>query len=338
VLIALNKDRLAIEGTFKYLMLSTVATVFILSSIALFILAAGDISFAAIHRASLANPGGAVINLAIALLLCGLFIKSGVMPFHGWLPDAYSSAPSAVSVLLAGIITKISGVYVLLRLFSSVFVLSAAVKSVLMFAGAASIVIAALAAITQTDFKRMLAYSSISQIGYIVLALGCGTGLAFAGAVFHFFNHAIFKSLLFVNAASMERQTGTTDITRMEGLGSRMPCTNITSMIGFLSTAGIPPLAGFWSKLIIIMALWNAGEFTYAAVALMASVLTLAYFLYLERKVFFVRPESTAGRILEAPSGIIISEIVLSIIVVGVGLSFPFVLNTWILPLKDILH
>ena len=159
-------------------------------------------------------------------------------------------------MLLAGVATKASGIYALVRLIATIFPMSVPLNQVLMVVGLISIVIGALAAIGQTDMKRMLAYSSISQVGYIVLGLGCGTALGVAGAVFHMFNHAVFKSLLFVNSADLEQRLGTTDMRKMGGLGSRMRVTSATSVIAMLSTAGIPPLAGFWSKLIIIVALW----------------------------------------------------------------------------------
>ena len=111
-------------------------------------------------------------------------------------------------------------------------------------------------ALVQKDFKRMLAYSSISQIGYIILSLGTGTALGIAGAVFHLFNHAIFKAGLFANAAAVEEVTGTRDMDRLGGLSSKMPVTGFTSLVSSLSTAGIPPLSGFWSKLVIDSALW----------------------------------------------------------------------------------
>ena len=342
ILIALERNKAAIEGTFKYLILSAIATVFMLTAMAFFLLAAGDLSFAAIHSAFY-NPGASfILKLAASLFLCGLFIKSGVAPFHGWVPDAYSAAPACVSVLLAGITTKVAGVYVLLRLFGSVFILSPAFANILLFAGAFSIVLAALAALTQDDFKRMLAYSSISQIGYIILALGCGTPLAFAGAVFHFFNHAIFKSLLFVNAAALEKQSGTTDMNKLAGFGSKLPVTGFTSLIGMLSTAGIPPLSGFWSKLIIIIALFSAGKFVYAGIALLASVLTLAYFLSFQRRVFFCKPvlaESTLptlGNTGRATLGLRFCEISLCIITAVAGILFVFIHNNGILPLRGI--
>jgi len=338
ILIALEKNKLAIEGTFKYLILSAIASVFMLSAIAFFLLAAGDISFAAISQAFSIGADNFPLKLAVGLFLCGLFIKSGVVPFHGWVADAYSAAPASVSVLLAGIVTKVSGVYVLLRLFGPVFILNSSLQNVFLFVGAFSIVFAALAALTQDDFKRMLSYSSISQIGYIVLALGCATPLAFVGAVFHFFNHAIFKSLLFVNAASLEKQLGTTDMNKLTGLGHKMPVTGVTSLIGLLSTAGIPPLSGFWSKLIIVIALFSSGRFIYAGIALLAGILTLAYFLSFERRVFFGKTETTSGNIGKVPLAISFSEILLTAITVGVGVGFVFIFNTLKLPIKDILR
>ncbi|HNW39003.1 MAG TPA: proton-conducting transporter membrane subunit [Candidatus Omnitrophota bacterium] len=339
ILIALERNKSAIEGTFKYLMLSAMATVFILSGIACFLLAAGDLSFVSIHSAFYDPAASFILKVAASLFLCGLFIKAGVAPFHGWVMDAYLASPASVSVLLAGVATKISGVYVLLRLFGSVFIVNAPLQNIILFAGAFSIVLGALAALTQDDLKRMLAYSSISQIGYIILALGCATPLAFAGAVFHFFNHAIFKSLLFVNAAALEKRFGSTDMNKLAGQGYKMPVTGITSLMGVLSTAGIPPLSGFWSKLIIILALFSSGRFVYAGIALLASVLTLAYFLVFQRRIFFCKSElqepalENPGKISRALG---FSEISLAIITVVTGAVFVFMPGNWIMPLKGI--
>jgi proton-translocating NADH-quinone oxidoreductase chain N len=337
VLMAIEKNRFAIEGTFKYLVLSMIASIFILTSLAFFILAAGEISFAGIHNAFLANSNIILLNFAVGLFLCGLFIKCGVVPFHGWVPDAYSEAQSAVSVLLAGIVTKITGIYVLMRLFSSVFILKGHFANVIMFIGIISIVFAALAAFRQDNIKRMLSYSSISQVGYIILAIGCGTPLAILGAILHFFNHAISKSLLFVNAAALEKKFGSTDISIITGLGNQLPVTSVTSLVGLLSTAGIPPLSGFWSKLIIIIALFNAQKFVYGWIALLTSVLTLAYFLYMERNVFFIKTEEPGENRGGIPFSLKFCEVFLAAIIIGVGLGLPFILNSKILQLKSFL-
>jgi multicomponent Na+:H+ antiporter subunit D len=337
VLIAFNKDLRGIEGAFKYLILSAVATILMLTAIALFVMVAGGTSFSGIHDVLRSSGGKLIPKIAIGAFICGLFIKGGLVPFHGWLPDAYSAAPAPVSVLLAGIVTKVSGIYALIRLICTVLPGSTALDYTLMFIGTVSIVIGALAALGQKDLKRLLAYSSISQVGYIILGLGCGTELAVAGAVFHLFNHSIFKSLLFVNSASLEQRLGTTDMSKMGGLGARMPVTSTTNVIALLSTAGVPPFAGFWSKLIIIIALWQAGYFPYAVIAILMSVVTLGYLLTMQRRIFFGKVAPELAEVREASATLAFGAVLLATITTGVGLAIPWLLSTFILPLKSII-
>jgi len=337
ILIAFQRDTNALEGAFKYIILSATATVMMLLSISIILLVVGDTSFEAAGSAVQQSQGNPLVMAAIGIFICGLLIKGGVVPFHGWLPAAYSAAPAAASVLLAGIATKTSGIYALIRLTTSVFANNESVNHILLLAGAISILVGAFAAMGQSDFKKMLAYSSISQVGYIILALGCGTNLAIIGAVFHLFNHSIFKSLLFVNSAAVETQSGTTDMNKLGGLGTKMPVTNATSMIAFLSTAGVPPLAGFWSKLIIVIALWQNGLHTYATIAVLASVLTLAYLLLMQRKVFFGKLADGLTGVKEAGWGITLSAAILAVITVGVGVTFPWLFNSVLTPISSFL-
>ena len=337
ILIAFHRDTNALEGAFKYIILSATATIMMLLSIAIMLLVVGDTSFAAAGSAVKQSQGNPLVIAAIGLFICGLLIKGGVVPFHGWLPGAYSAAPAAASVLLAGIATKTSGIYALIRLTTSVFANNESVNHILLLAGVISILVGAFAAMGQSDFKRMLAYSSISQVGYIILALGCGTNLAIIGAVFHLFNHSIFKSLLFVNSAAVEKQSGTTDMNKLGGLGTKMPVTNATSLIAFLSTAGVPPLAGFWSKLIIVIALWQNGLHAYASIAVLASVLTLAYLLMMQRKVFFGKLAGGLTNVKEAGLGITVAASILAVITVGVGVAFPWMFNSVLMPISSFL-
>jgi multicomponent Na+:H+ antiporter subunit D len=308
-------------------MLSAIASILILTGIGLLFLIVGDTSYAAIaafvgeHNGAL----GATLTLAFIAFTAGLLIKSGVVPFHTWVPDSYGAAPAAVSVLLGGIITKVSGVYVLIRVFHDVFLQNPAVGNVLLAMGLISVLLGALSAIGQDDIKRMLAYSSISQIGYILLGVATGSPLGYVGALLHFFNHATFKGLLFVNAAAIRMQTGERAMSNMGGLAARMPVTGVTAIIAFLSTAGIPPLSGFWSKLIIIMALWKVSP-ALACVALGASVLTLAYLLIMQKKVFFGKAEGAMANATEASRGIVTAEVLLASVNVLVGLAFPLIL------------
>jgi multicomponent Na+:H+ antiporter subunit D len=337
VLIAFDRDRDALEGSFKYLVLSAVASFMMLCSIALFLLVAGGTSFALVAAAlaGAAGGGGWLPPLAAALFAGGLCIKSGLVPFHGWLPDAYSSAPPAVSVLLAGIVTKTTGVYSLMRI-ASVFGLSFKLDSALVWLGLLSIVVGALAALGQKDIKRMLAYSSLSQVGYIVLGVGTGSPLGVAAAAFHLFNHAIFKTQLFVNAAAVERQAGTRNLEEMGGLSKEMPITSWSSVVAFLSAAGVPPLAGFWSKLLVVVAAWQAGLVPAAAAAALASILTLAYFLVLQRKAFFGKPGARPRPVAEAPFWLTAPAIALALVSLGVGILFPLVVDSLILPIARI--
>jgi proton-translocating NADH-quinone oxidoreductase chain N len=334
VLITFDHEITGYEGAFKYLILSALATLLLLSAVGLFLLVAGSTSFIEIRAAFAGPQNQGLLLVASTLFVVGLLIKGGVMPFHGWLPDAYSGGPTPTSVLLGGIVTKTTGVYTLIRTVDTVFVVSDKVRLVLLFVGALSVVGGALAALGQGSFRRMLAYSSISQVGYIILGLGVGTALGLVGAILHLFNHAIFKTLLFVNAAAVEKETKTQDTSALGGLAERMPVTGASSVIGLLSTAGIPPLSGFWSKLIIIVALWQSGHQVYAWLAVLASVLTLAYFLSFQRRVFFGKVADSCATVREANAWVVVPAVILALITVGVGVAFPWIIGSFLAPLS----
>jgi multicomponent Na+:H+ antiporter subunit D len=210
-------------------------------------------------------------------------------------------------------------------------------QTILLVFGAVSAAGGALAALPQKNFKRMLAYSSISQMGYILMGIGAANPLALMGAAFHLFNHSIFKTQLFVNAAAVEKSSGTLDMDKLGGLSSRMPVTGATSLIAFLSTAGIPPLSGFWSKLLIIIGLWMAGYKAFALIAILASVVTLAYLLSMQRRVFFGKITSELSHIKEAGFALTAPAVILALITIGAGIFFPFVLEKLIMPVKALL-
>ncbi len=316
---------LAFEGAWKYVLLSAIASVLMLVSVGFFLLSAGDITFGGVKEALATQQPLAWV--AVALLLCGLFVKGALVPFHGWLADAYTAAPAPVSVFMAGIVTKASGIFAVLRVAQTALGGAALGREILLVVGAVTIVVGAFLALTQTNMKRMLAYSSVSQMGYIVLALGGDPGLALLAAGFHFFNHAVSKSQLFANAAAIEKELGTLDMDKMGGLGSRMPVTAGTTAVAALSIAGLPPLAGFWSKLLIVLALWNAGQYAFAAVAVLASLVTLAYFLALQRRVFFGKTEDRWTKVHETSPGLVLPAVALALITIALGIGFPFALK-----------
>jgi multicomponent Na+:H+ antiporter subunit D len=336
ILMSSRRDSGGLEGAFKYLALSVVASAMMLAAVAIFLLTAGSLGFAEVAGSISGGANRELSILACALFAGGLAIKAGLVPFHGWVPDAYSGAPPAVSVLLAGVVTKSTGVYGLMRLSSSVFGFAFNIGPALSFIGLATIVFGAFAAMGQKDMKRMLAYSSLCQVGYIFLGLGTGTALGFAAASSHLFNHAMFKTQLFVNVAAIERQTGTRDIDKLGGLAKEMPVTGWTSVVAFLSAAAIPPLGGFWSKLLSVIALWQVGNIPIAVAAIFTGLLTMVYFLLFQRKVFFGKPAPRQAAVAEAPPCMVAPAVLLSAVSLGIGILFPLTFGTVILPIAGL--
>ena len=180
-------------------------------------------------------------------------------------------------------------------------------------------IIGILLAMGQWDFKRLLAYSSISHIGFIIMAIGLGTPLGIMAGLFHLFNHSIFKSLLFLNSGAVEYATGTRDLKQMGGLNARMPLTGTTSLIGSMSISGIPPLGGFWSKLIIVFAAIKSGHTVLGLIAILVSIITLGYYLKLQRYAFLGSLKDKWKGVLEVPFTMKLSMVMLALICIATG-------------------
>ncbi len=336
-LVAFGLEHDELEAAFKYLMLSVVASAFILISIAVIFGMTGSLDLREVALGLRDLNAGTAVGIAAALFIMGFGLKAALIPFHAWLPDAHPSAPAPISAVLSGLLIKVSGVYALTRVFLNVFGLTPALSTVLMYLGILSAVVAAFLALGQKDIKRMLAYSSISQVGYIVLGIGIGTPLGIAGGLFHLFNHAIAKGLLFLTSGSIQQATGTRNLDEMGGLAKRMPVTAATNLIGSLSIAGVPPLNGFWSKLLIIMALLQAHHPVFALVAVLASVLTLWYYLIIQRKAFFGKLNEAWAAVREAPFWMSAATVFLAALCIGIGIFFSLTVTTWIQPAADVL-
>lgn len=334
VLVAYNLEYDGIESALKYLLLSVVGTGMILVGLSLVYLNTGTFQFSELHTFLQAPPhqGNVLFLLASALFVAGFGLKAAMMPFHAWLPDAHPSAPAPVSAILSGVVIKVAGVYALIRIFYGIFPPSAKMNNIFLVLGALSMVAGAVVAYYQDDIKRMLAYSSISQIGYILLGLGIGTELAILGALFHVFNHAVFKSLLFLNSGALQFRMHTRDMNEMGGLEGRMRITGITNAVGALSIAGIPPFNGFWSKLFIIMGAVQAKMFGVAFLAIVMSIFTLGYFLIIQRKVFFGKLNLRWKDIREVPAAMSLSMILLAAECLLVGLFFSPIVSGLISP------
>lgn len=316
-----------IEGAIKYFFLTFPASAIIIVGLAILMLTLGSLSYENLHIFMASDMPAGPVTFGAALILLGFVIKSGIVPFHAWTPDAYQGAYAPVSAYLAGIATKVSGVYAIIKIATLMRFFDGralALSDMLMFLGMLSIAVGALAALKQKDFKRMLAFSSISQTGYIVLAAGLGTPLAIIGAIFHLFNHATFKTVLFLNSASIEKSAGTTDMEKLGGMEHAMPWTSWTSIVALFSTAGVPPLSGFWSKLLIIIALWESGLRAYAVLALLFSIVTLGYFMIMQKKVFFGKKTRAAESSPEVSAPLLTPVVLMSALIVAIGLLFPY--------------
>jgi multicomponent Na+:H+ antiporter subunit D len=207
-----------------------------------------------------------------------------------------------------------------------------------MFLGAVSIIIGGLLALGQTDLKRMLGYSSISQVGYIVLGLGIGTPLGILGALFHIFNHSMFKSLLFLNSGAVEYATGTRSLDKLGGLREKMPITANTSLIASMGISGIPPFNGFFSKLLIIFACIKSGHIGYGIWAIAGSILTISYFMKFQKNAFFGPLPKELKETKEVPFLMQASMIILSIVcLLGGAVILPKIGNYFTDPAKTVL-
>ena len=335
VLVAYNLEYDGIESSLKYLLLSAVGTGLVLIGVALLFASAGTLGFEGL-RLALAAPDAPhrLHLLAASLFVAGFGLKAAVVPFHAWLPDAHPSAPAPISAMLSGVVIKVAGIYALVRVFFGLYPAPAAapVLRAFLLLGIVSMVMGAVVAYFQTDMKRMLAYSSISQIGYVLIGLGLGSFLGLVGALFHVLNHAIFKSLLFLDSGAVQYRTGTRDIREMGGLEHRMPVTSATSTFATLSIAGIPPFNGFWSKLLIILAAVAARRYVVATLLVAVSVFTLGYFLLLQRRVFFGKLNERWASLREAPAAMAASMILLAAGCLFTGLFYNLVLGALVEP------
>lgn len=236
-------------------------------------------------------PVVAFLCIAIAALA-----KAGAMPFHTWVPDCAEKAPVSVTAFLPASLDKLLGIYLLARAATGLFTMNGEMNSLLMFIGAATVVLAVMMAIVQHDLKRLLSYHAVSQVGYMVLGIGTGVPIGIAGGLFHMLNNAIYKSCLFLSAGAVEKRTGTTDLDKLGGLARKMPVTFGACIVTALAISGIPPLNGFVSKWMVYQGLVEAGKaggslwVIWLAAAMLGSALTLASFVKVLHATFLCKP------------------------------------------------
>ncbi|MFA5156790.1 MAG: proton-conducting transporter membrane subunit [Candidatus Omnitrophota bacterium] len=336
-LVAFGAEAEELEAAFKYLVLGSVASAFILLAIAMLLGGVSTLNMADISRSLNMSSSANLILFSLALFIMGFGLKTGLVPFHAWLPDAHPAAPAPVSAMLSGVVIKTLGVYALVRVIFNIIGFTPLIGSLLAGFGILSMVFGALLSLGQWDLKRLLAYSSISQVGYVIFGISLGTPLGIIGGLFHLFNHSLFKSLLFFNAGSLEQATGTRMLDKYGGLSKEMPVTAATSMAASLSIIGIPPMCGFWSKLIIIIAAFEAGNIFGALTCIAVAVITLAIFLKFQKHAFLRKGKEDTAHIKEAGVCMRSSMIILALLCFAVGVMFhPFV-NKIVKPAADML-
>ena len=298
------------EAAFKYLVVGTIGSSSILLGIALIYANCHTLNLAQISAMAMGRMNPSML-LAFALLFVGFGTKTFMVPFHPIAADAHAAAPSSVSVLISGVFTK-TGVYGIIRVSYFLFrtMGMSAMQTGLVIIGVVSMFLCVTMALNQHDFKRLLAFHSISQIGYILTSLGLCTALGIAGGLYHAINHTLFKGLLFLTAGSVLYATGTTKLEKLGGLARKMPQTAALFMVGAFSISGIPPFNGFVSKWMIYQASFekalSSGSIGYALVAVIAvvsSVLTLASFVKVGQSVFFGEMPLEYANVKESPLG-----------------------------------
>ena len=237
---------------------------------------------------------------AFVLMMLGAMAKAGAMPFHTWIPDAAVDAPLPFMALLPAALEKLLGIYLVARIALDFFTLSMGMRLFVMSIGATTIVLAVMMALIQKDYKRLLSYHAISQVGYMILGIGTGVPAGIVGGLFHMINHAMYKSCLFLTAGSVEKQAGTTDSNRLGGLWKAQPVTFGCFLVAAASISGVPPFNGFVSKELVFEGTLATGYGLFFAAAAVGALFTAASFLKLGHAVYFGKPQPAAKPIREA--------------------------------------
>ena len=317
ILIALGKDRRALTAAFQYLMMGTIGATFIVIGIGLLYMVTGTLNMADLATRIPALETNRAVLAAFAFITVGATLKLALFPLHFWLPNAYAYAPSAVTAFLAATATKVS-VYILLRFFFTVFgplfeAEDVSLRSVIIPLSVIAILVCSTVAIYQANVKRMLAYSSIAQIGYTMLGIGFFSVTGLTGGIVHLFNHAATKGALFLALGCIVLCLGSCRLDDLAGLGKRMPLTAFSFVVGGLSLIGVPLTAGFISKWHLVQAALEQEAWLVVAAILFGSLLAILY-VWRVVEVMYLRPvpEGAPSERREAPWSMLVPTWVLT--------------------------
>jgi multicomponent Na+:H+ antiporter subunit D len=332
VLIALGRDRRALVASYQYLIMGTIGATFIVIGVGLLYLMTGTLNIADMGQRIGAVQGTRPVLAALAFLTVGISLKLALFPLHQWLPNAYAYAPSAVSAFLAATATKVA-VYVLLRFYFSVFGEAAVfdrlpMQEVMLLLALAGMFAASTIAIFQTDLKRLFAYSSVAQIGYIILGLSFDSVSGLTATLVHLFNHGVTKGAIFLLLGGVALRMGGTSLARAQGLGRRMPLTSFGIVIGGLSLIGVPGTAGFVSKWYLILAALEKGQWWLVFLIVGSSLLALAYVWRFVEAAYFREPRVDTAAVGEAPASMLVPAGLLVAACLWFGLDTSFTVGS----------
>ncbi len=274
-LLVLGGDREQLDGGIKYVTLNLISTVLFLTAIGLLYGVTGTLNMADLHRAVGEVEDQGLVVLIAVLFMVAFGIKSAVFPLFFWLPASYHTPPVAVSAVFAGLLTKV-GVYALIRVFTLIFTQDVDyTHGILLAVAGFTMLSGVLGAAAQSEFRKILSFHIVSQIGYMVLGLALFTPLAIVGAVFYLVHHIVVKANLFLVSGVARRMTGSESLALSGGLYAASPLLAVLFLIPAFSLAGFPPLSGFWAKYLLIKASLDIGDYLIAAVALVTGILTV---------------------------------------------------------------
>jgi len=328
MLVSLGRDRRALGAAFRYLLLGTIGATFVLIAVGLLYQLTGTLNMADLAARLPALKDSRTLQVACAFLTVGVGLKAAVFPLHFWLPGAYTFAPGMVTVFLAGTSTKVS-IYILLRFFFTVIGADLSFDALklhwaLLPLALAGIFVATMAAIYQTEVKRMLAFSSVAQVGYMMLGISLGTRAGVTATLVHLFNHALMKTALFFAVACMVYRIGGSRLQDLAGIGKRMPLTSAAMVVGGLSLIGLPFTAGFISKWALLAAALESGPHgVWLAVAVLVSSLLAVIYMWRVADAMYRAPASPSPSttVNEAPPALLIGAWLLAGANIAFGLS-----------------
>ena len=332
VLVALGaqRDQRALSAAYDYLILGTIGATFFVIGLGMLYMATGTLNMVDLSNRISGIEDSSMVQSAFAFIVIGLGLKIALFPLHRWLPGAYSYAPSVVSAFLAATATKVA-IYVLLRFTFSVFspkigFEQETIQFILLPVAVVAMFFGSIVAVFQNDFKKLLAYSSIAQIGYMILGLGFLNATGLSATLVHMFNHGISKGVLFMTVGIMVYSLGVSQIPRMAGMGRQMPWTSAAIVLGGLSLIGVPGTAGFVSKWILLLGAFEKGWWVVSILIVASSLLAVIY-VWKVVETLYLKPAINEGQASEAPLIMLVPTWILLAAVVWFGINAEFLIG-----------